>query len=153
MKKSEIVASILERLREEFENRHRASKLTREGGNDEESKAEGKYDTLAIEQNYLADGLAKQALAAAEAITEIEKMPLRTFAETDPIELGALVEIEFPGEREWFFFAPSGGGTEIQHEGTTVTVITPESPLGSQLIGSRAGDQTAAPIAKIVRVE
>jgi len=153
MNKQEIVASILDRLREEFESRSRVSKITREGGNDAESKAEGKYDTLAIEENYLADGLARQAVAAAEAMEEIEKMPLRTFAEDDPIDLGALVEIEFPGAKEWFFFAPSGGGTEVQHQGTPVTVITPESPLGSQLIGSRVGDKTAAPLAKILRVE
>lgn len=153
MNKQEIVASILDRLRKEFESRNRVSKLTREGGNDAESKAEGKYDTLAIEENYLADGLAKQAVAAAEAIAEIEKMPLRSFSKDDPIDPGALVEIEFPGTKEWFFLAPSGGGTEIQHDGTTVTVITPESPLGSQLIGSRGGDKTAAPAAKIIRLE
>ena len=152
MNKQEIVANILERLREEFENRRRVSKITREGGNDAESKAEGKYDTLAIEENYLADGLARQALAAAEAIAEIEKMPLRTFTRDDPIDLGALVQIEFPGAREWFFLAHSGGGTEVQHEGTPVTVITPESPLGSQLIGSRVGDRTSTPAARIVRV-
>ena len=152
MNTSEIVASILDRLREEFESRSRVSKITREGGNDAESKAEGKYDTLAIEENYLADGLAKQALAAAEAIAEIEKMPLRIFTGVDPIGLGALVEIDFPGAREWFFLAPSGGGTEVQHEGTPVTVITPDSPLGSQLIGSRVGDRTSTPAARIVRV-
>ena len=153
MNKQEIVASILDRLREEFESRTRVSKITREGGNDAESKAEGKYDTLAIEENYLADGLARQALAAAEAIAEIEKMPLRTFTRDDPIDLGALVQIEFPGTREWFFLAPSGGGTEVSHEGTTVTVITPESPLGSQLIGAQVGDRIAAPAARIIRVE
>jgi len=106
MNKSEIVASILDRLREEFKNRSRVSKITREGGNDAESKAEGKYDTLAIEENYLADGLAKQALAAAEAMAEIEKMPLRTYAQDDPIDLGALVELDFSDARECFFLVP-----------------------------------------------
>ena len=153
MNNPEIVASILDRLREEFENRRRVSKITREGGNDAESKAEGKYDTLAIEENYLADGLARQAHAAAGAIAEIEKMSLRTFAEADPLDIGALVQIEFPGTREWFFLAPSGGGTEVSHEGTTVTVITPESPLGSQLIGAQVGDRIAAPAARIIRVD
>ncbi|MEI6492765.1 MAG: transcription elongation factor GreAB [Verrucomicrobiota bacterium] len=153
MNKQEIVASILDRLREEFETRSRVSKITREGGNDAESKAEGKYDTLAIEENYLADGLAKQALAAAEAMAEIEKMPLRTYAQDDPIDLGALVELDFSDAREWFFLAPSGGGTEVQHEGTPVTVITPKSPLGLKLIGSRVGDRITAPAAKIIRVE
>lgn len=151
MNKSEIVAGILDRLREEFESRSRVSKITRAGGSDAESKAEGKYDTLAIEENYLADGLAKQALAAAGAIAEIEKMALRSFSGADPIDIGALVEIEFSGAREWFFLAPSGGGTEVAHAGTTVTVITPESPLGSQLVGARAGDKISAPAARIIR--
>jgi transcription elongation GreA/GreB family factor len=153
MNKQEIIASILDRLREEFENRSRVSKITREGGNDAESKAEGKYDTLAIEENYLADGLARQALAAAEAMAEIEKMPLRTFAGDDPIDLGALVELDFSDAREWFLLAPAGGGAEVQHEGAKVTVITPESPLGSHLIGSRLGDKTSVPAARIIRVE
>jgi len=153
MNKQKIVAGILERLRKEFETQSRISKITREGGNDAESKAEGKYDTLAIEENYLADGLAKQAVATAGAIAEIEKMPLRTFSDLDPVDLGALAEIEFPGSKEWFFLAPSGGGTEVIQDGTTVTVITPDSPLGSKLIGFRVGDRTAAPFARIVRVE
>ncbi len=152
MNKQEIIARILDRLREEFETRSHVSKITREGGNHAESKAEGKYDTLAIEENYLADGLAKQALAAAEAIAEIEKMPLRRFVGDDPIDLGALVEIEFPGAKEWFFLAPSGGGTEVLHQQKSVTLITPESPLGSQLIGSHVGDQTTAPTARVIRV-
>ena len=153
MNKQKIVEGILEALREEFETRSRVSKITREGGNDEESKAEGKYDTLAIEENYLADGLARQALAAADAIAEIEKMPLRTFDGDAPIDLGALIELEFPGAREWFFLASRGGGTMVPFRGSTVTVITPESPLGSQLMGARTGERTSAPAARILRVE
>ena len=152
MNKSEIVTLIIERLREEFEARRRVSKSTREEGNDSESRAEGKYDTLSIEENYLADGLAKQALAAAQAIEEIKKLPLREFGEDEPIDIGAMVELEFPEAREWFFLAPSGGGTGILHEGVGITVITPESPLGSQLIGSRAGARISAPSGRIARV-
>jgi hypothetical protein len=153
MNKSAIIAEILDRLRAEFESRIRTSKLTREGGNDAESKPEGKYDTLAIEENYLADGLAKMAFAASEAMAEIEKMPVRPFTVDDPVDLGALVEIEISGSQEWFFLAPAGGGTEVRHEGETVTVITPESPLGSKLIGSHVGHRITSPAARILRVE
>ena len=152
MNKPQIVALVLDQLREEFESRRRFSKLTREEGNDAESKAEGKYDTLAIEENYLADGLAKQAMAAALAVAEIEKIPLRTFAADEPVDLGALVQIEFSGAKEWFFLAPAGGGTEITHGSMGVTVITPESPLGSQLVRARVGDRTSSPAARIIRV-
>ena len=152
MDKPTVVARIIEQLRGEFETRSRASKATRDGGNDAESKATSKYDTLAIEENYLADGLAKQAQAAAEAIADLEMLPLRAFANDDPIDLGALVELEFPSAKEWFFLAPSGGGTEIPYGKTTVTVITPESPLGAQLLTAKIGHLTTSPVAKIVRI-
>jgi transcription elongation GreA/GreB family factor len=152
LNKAEIIASLLDRLREEFESRNRSSKNVRDGGNDAESKATSKYDTLAIEENYLADGLARQAQAAAEAIKEIEKMRLRSFGTADPIDIGALVELDFSGEKEWFFLVPAAGGAEISHQGTTVVMITPESPLGSQLPGRRAGDRIPVPSAKVLQV-
>jgi hypothetical protein len=143
--KSEIVAAILEKLREEFDSRRAVSKLTRSAGNDTESKAESKYDTLSIEENYLADGLARQAQIAATAAAAYENFELRDFGPDDAINLGALVELEFPDGREWFFLGPSGGGIEIPFDGKIITVLTPESPLGGQLIGCRRGDTTNAP--------
>ena len=152
MNKSEIIREILRSLREDFESRLRVSKTTREQGNNSESRAEGKYDTLSIEENYLADGLAKQAESAAQAIANIEKMPLRAFTDNDPIDFGALVEIQFAQARECFFLAPVAGGTEVTFEGSPVTVITHESPLGRQLLGSRTGQRIASPSAKILRI-
>jgi len=80
MKKSKIIEVVLEHLRGDFERRQAAAKRTREQGNDGESKSEGKYDTRSTEENYLADGLARQALEAAAAAEAIEKMPVRDFA-------------------------------------------------------------------------
>ena len=60
MKKSKIIEVVLEHLRADFERRQAAARRTREQGNDAESKSEGKYDTRSIEENYLADGLARQ---------------------------------------------------------------------------------------------
>jgi hypothetical protein len=147
--KSAIIETILATLREEFEARQRASKQARTGGNDAESKAESKYDTLSIEENYLADGLAKQALAAAQAAAAYEDLGPREFTPGEAIDIGALVEIEFPTGREWFFLGPAAGGIEIDQGGRSITVLTPESPLGSQLLGRRTGEATTAPKAKI----
>ena len=152
MNKAEIIREILHSLRQDFESRLRVSKTTREQGNNSESRAEGKYDTLSIEENYLADGLAKQAESAAQAIAIIEKMPLRAFTDSDPIDFGALVEIQFARVSEWFFLAPAAGGTEVICEGSPVTVITHESPLGQQLLRSRAGIRISSPSAKILRL-
>lgn len=152
MNKKELVSLVVEALREEFESSLRSSKNTRAAGNDNESKAEGKYDTRSTEENYLADGLARQARAAAEAADAVEKMVLRDFGPTDPIDLGALMKLSFPGETLWFFLAPAGGGIEVNVDGEAITIITPESPLGAQLIGLLAGKSTQSPKAKILEV-
>lgn len=152
MDKSQVRNLILQKLEAEFSSRQRISSETRSGGNDSESRAESKYDTLAIEQNYLADGLAKQAFAAGQAMEEIEKMSLPTFTATSAIDRGALIELEFARDREWFFLAPAGGGLEVTCDGITVTVITPDAPLGLGLMGAREGDVLSTPKARVLRV-
>jgi hypothetical protein len=153
MDKSAIVAAILEKLREEFSARRAASMSTRVSGNDSESRAENKYDTLSIEQNYLADGLARQARVAAEAAEAYEKLALRSFAPDEPIDIGALVQVAFAGSTEWFFLGPAAGGVELSIDGRAITVVTPESPLGRQILERNAGDTISAPAARILRVE
>ena len=124
----------------DFERRQAAARRTREQGNDAESKSEGKYDTRSTEENYLADGLARQALEAAVAAEAIEKMPIRDFAAGEGIDIGALVELDFAKETEFFLIAIAGGGTEVVWNKKTIVVLTPDSPLGSQLIGRHAGE-------------
>jgi hypothetical protein len=141
MKKSKIIEVVLEHLRADFERRQAAARRTREQGNDAESKSEGKYDTRSIEENYLADGLARQALEAAAAVEAIEKMPIRDFAVGEGIDIGALVELEFAKETEFFLIATAGGGTEVVWSKKTIVVLTPESPLGAQLIGRHRGER------------
>jgi transcription elongation GreA/GreB family factor len=54
--------------------------------------------------------------------------------------LGALVELEQSGERLYYFIGPKAGGTEIIHDKKEVLVLTPQSPLGTQLCGRKSGD-------------
>lgn len=152
VQKAAVLAAASAALFDEFEKIRAASRATRAGGNDEESRAEDKYDTLSTEQNYLADGLAKQAQTAREAHEAFEKLSPRDFNADDPIDLGALVLLAFPGEKTWFLFAPAGGGHEFEHAGRTITIITPESPLGAQLRGLRVGESTKRPTTRIVEI-
>jgi len=151
--KNLLVRAISDSLRENFESLQNSSRKTRSNGNDAESKAEGKYDTRSTEENYLADGFAKQALAAMQTAAAFEGLPLVEFDAQTPIDLSALVQVEFSKEKLWFFLAPAGGGTEVVCEGVVITVLTPESPLGNQLIGLKTGDRTQSPRTKILTVE
>jgi len=151
--KAAILAAIVDAIREEFDTLHSTSQKTRAAGNDPESKAEGKYDTRSTEDNYLADGLARQAHAAAQAGVAYRDFAARSFGPDSPIDLGALVQLAFPDETRWFFLGPAGGGIEVMCDGAPVTTLTPESPLGRQLMGLKTGDITASPKATVRSVE
>ena len=92
-----------------------------------------------MEQSYLARGLAQQVEKLAEQVEE-----LRAFVPADfsgrAIGVGALIETELDGFKDWFFLLECGGGTEVEVEGRTVTVITPESPVGDALCGKAEGE-------------
>jgi hypothetical protein len=153
MNKAAILRAITDALRDEFDALRSTSKKTRAAGNDAESKAEGKYDTRSTEDNYLADGLARQAHAVAQAGAAYENFVPPVFGPDTLIDLGALVHLALPDEAHWYFLGPAGGGIEVIIDGMPITVLTPESPLGRQLIGLKTGDVTAAPKGNVQSVE
>jgi hypothetical protein len=151
--KAAILEAIVDTLRGDFDTLQSTSQKTRSAGNDEESKSEGKYDTRSTEDNYLADGLARQAHAAAQAAAAYGKLVAQAFSPGTPIDIGALVQLDLKDETHWFFLGPAGGGIEVNRDGLAVTVLTPESSLGRQLIGRKVGDRTSSPEATVRAVE
>ena len=69
----------------------------------------------------------------------VPALPIRDFAAGEPISLGALVRLDGRGGSH-YFIGPRAGGTEIEAGGDPVLVITPQSPLGRQLMGRKQGD-------------
>lgn len=153
MNKADLIQTIIRELQEKVHTLHESSQKTRAAGNDEQSRAEEKYDTRSTEENYLADGLARQALAATQTLTAFKAMPVKTFSNTTPIELSALIQLEMARESFWFLLAPVAGGLEVKHAGSEVTVLSSDSPLGLKLNGLTTGDQTHSPQAKILSVQ
>lgn len=102
---------------------------------DEENKAEDKYDTRGLEASYLAIGQSKAAEEAAQAVAQFTALSLREFKAGEPISLGAIVTLDSGRSPTYYFIGPRAGGTEIEHDGQTIMVITPQSPLGRQLMG------------------
>jgi transcription elongation GreA/GreB family factor len=157
--KRAIIKKIVARLTEELQVYFRAAQFSRAEATHESSKAESKYDTRGLEASYLARGQSRQAAELEAAIAEFEKLPAKKFAAAEPIGPGALVELETGGENLFYFIGPRAGGTEILHEKKEILVITPQSPLGEQLMGKKSGDQPqldfggAKQAAKILRVE
>ncbi|HEY5232411.1 MAG TPA: GreA/GreB family elongation factor [Verrucomicrobiae bacterium] len=141
MNKRAIIKKIIARLTDELEIYFRAAKFSRAEATHESSKAESKYDTRGLEASYLARGQSKQAAELEAAIAEFEKLPAKKFDAAEPIGLGALVELEYGGESSLYFIGPRAGGTEVLHDKKEILVITPQSPLGEQLLGKKSGDK------------
>ena len=159
MNKRAIIKKITEKLVGELEIYFRAAQFSRAEATHESNKAENKYDTRGLEASYLARGQSKQAAELEAAIAEYQKLGARKFADGDAIAVGALVELEHGGESSIYFLGPRAGGTEVLHDRKEILVITPQSPLGEQLMGKKSGDQPqltfggAKQPAKILSVE
>jgi len=139
--KRSLLDKILSRLREELTSFARAARAAHAEATDPQSKAENKYDTRGLEAAYLAGAQSRQAAETQAAIESFEKLELKTFEATAPIDLSALVEVKTGSERTFYFVAPGKGGLEVQHDGYEVIVITPQAPLGQELMGRRRGDR------------
>ena len=141
MNKRALIKRIVARLTEELQVYFRAANASRAEATHEQNKAEDKYDTRGLEASYLARGQSRQAAEIESAIAEFEKLAARKFGDGEAIDIGALVELEHGGKNSFYFLGPRAGGTEVVHEKKEILVITPQSPLGEQLMGRKQGDQ------------
>lgn len=139
MNKRAVIKKIIARLTSELEIYVRAAGSARAEATHEQNKAENKYDTRGLEASYLARGQSRQAAELEAAIAEFEKLVGKTFSATDPVGIGALVELEMRGEKSRYFIGPRAGGTEVEHDRQEIMVITPQSPLGAQLMDRKSG--------------
>lgn len=143
MKKAALVQQIISQLSAELEASLQSARAAHAEATDEQSKAENKYDTRGLEASYLAKGQSRQAAETRDAIAQFSSLELRSFDATDPIDVGALVELETKAGRTLYFLGPSAGGTEIAVGKKEVWVITPQSPLGQLLLGQKQGARLA----------
>jgi transcription elongation GreA/GreB family factor len=139
--KKALVTKIIASLDGELALYAKAARAAHAEATHEQSKAESKYDTRGLEASYLARGQSRQAAEVGQAIHEFESLTLRKFGPKEAIDLTAVVELEAKSERSFYFIGPRAGGTEIIHEKKEVLVITPQSPLGQQLLGKKQGDR------------
>ena len=140
MNKAALLQKIVARLDAELERFAASARAAHEEATHEQSRAENKYDTRGLEASYLARGQSRQAAETMKAREEFASLPARDFGPEDPIDLGAVVTLEGPDGAATYFIGPSAGGTEIVHQRQAILVITPQSPLGRQLIGRRQGE-------------
>jgi hypothetical protein len=139
MDKGKILAAVLAELEADLRRQLVANESASAGATHGEARAETKWDTCGLEQSYLARGHAQQFAALAQQTEELRAFSLPSFAEK-PIGIGALIETEMAENKMVFFLLKCGGGIEVEIDGQTVSVITPESPVGAALLDKKRGD-------------
>ena len=139
--KASLVKKIITQLGAELALFAKAARAAHAEATHEQSKAENKYDTRGLEAAYLARGQSRQAAEIEQAIQQFESLPVRAFGPQDPIDLSAFVELESKAGQTCYFIGPRAGGMEIRQGQRDVLVLTPNSPLGQQLVGRRQGER------------
>ncbi|MEO5970942.1 MAG: GreA/GreB family elongation factor [Bdellovibrionia bacterium] len=139
-RKQKLIRLIIAQLNTELQLITQSAKAAHEAATHEESKAEDSHDTRGLEASYLAGAQMARAEALKKTIATYQFMNARDLQADDPIDIGALIEIETAGRKFHYFLVSQGGGMAVTFEGKTIQVITSLAPLGEVLLGRRVGD-------------
>jgi len=134
---------ILEVLGAELEHRLRAAQHAAadaySGATHEESRAEDKYDTRALEQSYLTAGQTARIAELRQLLTALHFYQLpRPGADT--VQPGALVEAIADASPLLYFLLPLRVGERLLVDGAEVQVVGTAAPLAQALLGKTVGE-------------
>ena len=139
--KQAIVAVIVEQLKNELAAIMKSAEAAYSGAKHEDAIAKSKYDTHGLELSYLAGAQFERANLLRSLIVQYQELQLKYFREGDPIGVSALAELENDEGILWFFIGISGASVKVEVDGVTIQIITPQSPLGRELLGRHPGDE------------
>jgi transcription elongation GreA/GreB family factor len=144
MNKAHLLRLIIEQLDHDLSVQFNAALTAHEASTHEENIPDNKYETLALEASYVAQGQANRAQVIKAALETYKQLELVEFHDDSPIRLTALVTLAGDdGTTKTIFIGPLEGGMKVIDPlaGTVIVVITPASPLGRDLIGRCIGER------------
>lgn len=139
--KADLLNLIIKQLTQDLAVQFNAALKAHEASTHEENIPDNKYETLALEASYLAQGQANRAQELKRALETYKQLTLQSYDNESIIGLTALITLT--GEDDstrTVFIGPLEGGMKVQDHLAEIVVITPASPLGRDLIGKTLGD-------------
>lgn len=145
MDKSSLLSQLTRRLEDALAVAKKSSADAAQAVKTLATESEKKDDArAALEFGGLAAGHAKRLRQLGEELDALAAVRPRALSRKDPVEVGAVVEIEDDdtGEGRTFFVLPVGAGTELTGPGGDgyLTVVTGASPVGKAVLGRRVGE-------------
>jgi len=142
MDKTDLLRLIIEQLTHNLAVQFNAALMAHEASTHEENIPDNKYETLALEASYVAQGQANRAQEIKRALATYKQLTLRRFDDNSAIRLTALITLTSDDDTtRTVFIGPLEGGMKVVDHLTEIVVVTPESPLGRDLIGKTVGDR------------
>ncbi len=143
--KQQVIEKFSELALREFSALVESARQAHEDATHEESQSEDKHDTRAIEASYLAAGQAARVTQLEQHLQELKNFPAAPCTRAVP---GALIEMTVNDRPSWALLANTGGGQQITlstketglSNDVTVSIVSPHSPLGDELLDLKAGD-------------
>lgn len=107
-----------------------------------DARAEGKYDTRAIESGYIAGAQAERLKDLENRLRQVAAVKLGDFHGGRPIAETALVALsDDAGQKTTYYLTKAASGLRLDVGGQVILTISPASHLGSVLIGKQEGDE------------
>ena len=154
MDKPRLLAQIVATLEHDLDVLTRAAQTAYEAATAEENIAENKYDTLGLEASYLATGQARRSAEIRKALVTYQQLLLRDYDPARGVQVSNLVTLEDEdGSQRRLFLGPEAAGLKIGKGAELVTVITPRSPLGQQLLGKKVENEVSLGAQALVIVD
>lgn len=132
-----IKAQLLKQLEHELLSAKSAHENTKEYTESDDLKQEGKYDTRAIEANYLKDA---QARRVHELSFELEQLKSLNTNPHEIVQIGSIIKILEDDKQRVLYISPAQALSSVEVEEMKITIITHSSPLGEQLINLETGE-------------
>ena len=139
--KSELQRFIINSLEEELASILKSAEAAYQGATHEEAVSKSKYETHGLELSYLAGSQFERARILKQQILSLSSKQLKKFSDQDEVALEALVTVQSAQKKQYHYFISSiGAGLKLECQGKSIQVISPESAIGNELIGSFSND-------------
>jgi transcription elongation GreA/GreB family factor len=151
MDKRHIFEQIIANFQSAQKNAEQERDAAQTEANSHIGRMESRYDTFKQEAQYEVEAHESRILKYKDGIDRIQAL-LADASILNPnptIQIGSGIKLQFAtGEEKFYILAPTGGGVTITEGNNSIFVLTPNSPLGKQLIGLKIGDTCGRCIVK-----
>jgi transcription elongation GreA/GreB family factor len=140
MNKIDLIDHLKNIVKQNLVAAHQAAMNTYDIATHEDNKAENKYDTRGLEASYLAGAQAERVSDIKAILASYEILKIQNFSDDSKVALSALIKMSSNDKEMFVLLMPKGGGQVLNFDGHHIQVITPDSPLGKNLIGKEVGE-------------